>query len=98
MLSVIFKKGLENYNSLNIIISNIKFTLQHPTNLIYKALTICNLLLCTFVSVFSQEKVRYLTIDQRLANNTNTCISKDRKSFMWFGNYDWLNRYDRYTF
>lgn len=47
---------------------------------------------------FGQEKVRYLTIDEGLSNNTVTCISKDKQGFMWFGTYDGLNRYDGYIF
>lgn len=56
------------------------------------------MLICACLSVFSQNKVRYLTIDQGLANNTITCISRDHKGFMWFGTFDGLNRYDGYVF
>jgi signal transduction histidine kinase/ligand-binding sensor domain-containing protein/CheY-like chemotaxis protein/AraC-like DNA-binding protein len=56
------------------------------------------LLLFICLSLFSQNKVRYLTIDQGLANNTITCISRDHKGFMWFGTFDGLNRYDGYVF
>jgi signal transduction histidine kinase/ligand-binding sensor domain-containing protein/AraC-like DNA-binding protein/ActR/RegA family two-component response regulator len=64
----------------------------------YKTLTCCCLLLLFALHLTGQDKVRYLTIDQGLANNTVTCISKDRQGFMWFGTYDGLNRYDGYVF
>ncbi|OQP56909.1 hypothetical protein A3860_10030 [Niastella vici] len=56
------------------------------------------MLLCFVLTATGQDKVRYLTIDQGLANNTTTCISKDKQGFMWFGTYDGLNRYDGYAF
>jgi signal transduction histidine kinase/ligand-binding sensor domain-containing protein/AraC-like DNA-binding protein/ActR/RegA family two-component response regulator len=64
----------------------------------YKTLTCCCLLLLFALNITGQNKVRYLTIDQGLANNTVTCISKDRQGFMWFGTYDGLNRFDGYVF
>ena len=54
--------------------------------------------MCGFLIVTGQEKIRYLTIDEGLSNNTTTCISRDKQGFMWFGTYDGLNRYDGYVF
>ncbi|MDO6430289.1 two-component regulator propeller domain-containing protein [Flavitalea sp. BT771] len=55
---------------------------------------------CWAVNCFASDtlSVRYLGIDQGLSNNAVTCIHKDHNGFMWFGTYDGLNRYDRYSF
>ena len=58
----------------------------------------CFFLSAATVAVTAQEKVHYLTIDDGLANNTITCIFRDKQGFMWFGTYDGLNRYDGYVF
>jgi len=54
--------------------------------------------MCKALIIAGQEKVRYLSIDDGLANNTTTCIFRDKQGFMWFGTYDGLNRYDGYVF
>ena len=43
---------------------------------------------------FFEKDIRVLTMQNGLADNTVSCIHKDRDGFMWFGTDNGLSRYD----
>ena len=43
---------------------------------------------------FFEKDIRVLTMQNGLADNTVSCIHKDRDGFMWFGTNNGLSRYD----
>lgn len=43
---------------------------------------------------FFEKDIRVLTMQEGLADNTVSCIHKDRDGFMWFGTNNGLSRYD----
>lgn len=43
---------------------------------------------------FFEKDIRILTMQNGLADNTVSCIHKDRDGFMWFGTDNGLSRYD----
>ncbi len=43
-------------------------------------------------------KIKYLTTNEGLPQNTVDCILKDSKGFMWFGTWNGLCRFDGYNF
>ena len=45
-------------------------------------------------SAFFEKDIRVLTMQNGLADNTVSCIHKDRDGFMWFGTDNGLSRYD----
>lgn len=54
-----------------------------------------------FDGSFSQSQssiFENLTTEDGLSSNIVTCIFKDKRGFMWFGNQNGLNRYDGYGF
>lgn len=42
--------------------------------------------------------IRYIGIQNGLANNAVTSVYKDKRGLMWFGTYDGISRYDGYNF
>ncbi|GHE30225.1 hybrid sensor histidine kinase/response regulator transcription factor [Sphingobacterium griseoflavum] len=49
-------------------------------------------------TLFAQQSIAYLGIDQGLSNDYVTDIYQDHKGFMWFGTSNGLNRYDGYAY
>jgi signal transduction histidine kinase/ligand-binding sensor domain-containing protein/DNA-binding response OmpR family regulator len=43
-------------------------------------------------------RIRHLTTENGLSQNTIDCIFKDSRGFIWFGTWNGLNRYDGYNF
>lgn len=49
---------------------------------------------CISSYAFFEKDIRVLTMQNGLADNTVSCIHKDRDGFMWFGTNNGLSRYD----
>lgn len=62
------------------------------------AVCLASLFLISLPGRSQQLQVNYLGIENGLSNNAVTSIYQDHNSFMWFGTYDGLNRYDGYEF
>ena len=65
-----------------------------------KILFVPILVIFGFAPVYSQNRItaKYLGIADGLSNNVVTAVFRDHNSFMWFGTYDGLNKYDGYGF
>lgn len=48
------------------------------------------------INVFAQqqEKIQFIPINEKLSQNTVTCILQDKKGFLWLGTRNGLNKYD----
>lgn len=57
-------------------------------------LVISFFVLCFSGYAFFEKDIRVLTMQNGLADNTVSCIHKDRDGFMWFGTDNGLSRYD----
>ncbi|KGO91710.1 hybrid sensor histidine kinase/response regulator transcription factor [Flavobacterium subsaxonicum] len=64
----------------------------------YFSLLLTLLLWPFFKSAAQELPVKFLDINQGLSNNSVITIHQDNNSFMWFGTYDGLSRYDGYNF
>jgi ligand-binding sensor domain-containing protein/signal transduction histidine kinase len=55
--------------------------------------------LCLAWATAAQDvKIKRITVEDGLSQNTITCMLRDSQGFMWFGTQDGLNLYDGYTF
>ena len=41
-----------------------------------------------------QERIQFISINEKLSQNTVTCILQDKKGFLWLGTRNGLNKYD----